>query len=209
MKYRIEIEYSGGRYVGWQKQKTGLSVQEALSGALSKLCGERAEFFAAGRTDAGVHALRMTAHFETAKKIPLRNILMGMNFHLGKAGEDIAILRARRAADDFHARFSCTGREYLYRILDRISPSPIQSGGVWHARKKLDVKAMREAADFLVGRHDFTSFRASECQAKSPVKTLDSLRVSRRGELIEIRACAKSFLHHQVRNIAGTLKLVG
>ncbi|MDR1008838.1 MAG: tRNA pseudouridine(38-40) synthase TruA [Rickettsiales bacterium] len=209
MKYRLEIEYFGDGYSGWQTQEGQRSIAGSLSNALFALCGERREFVGAGRTDAGVHALKMTAHVEVEKAIPLANIVPGMNFWLLKNHDSIVVLRATRAAEDFHARFSCKGREYLYRILARPVRGAISEGRAWWVRKPLDWHAMEDAAQKLVGRHDFTSLRAAECQAKSPIKTLDSLHVLKKGDFVEIRAKAKSFLHHQVRNIAGTLKLVG
>ncbi|MDR0367076.1 MAG: tRNA pseudouridine(38-40) synthase TruA, partial [Rickettsiales bacterium] len=196
-------------YAGWQAQDGLRSIAGALSDALFCLAGERRDFIAAGRTDAGVHAISMTAHAEIAKKIPLKNLLLGMNFWLSKNGDGIAVLRVRRAKQDFHARFSCVSREYVYRILNRAARPAILDGRAWWAPAPLDIKAMNLAAERLIGRHDFTSFRASGCQAKSPEKTLDFLKATRKGGVIEIRARARSFLYRQVRNMVGTLKLAG
>jgi tRNA pseudouridine38-40 synthase len=208
-RYRLELEYFGAKYAGWQKQAGLPSIQQAVEDAIFALCQERAECYSAGRTDAGVHAICMAAHIDVAKKIPARNIVLGLNFHLQKAWHTIAVLDAKKAADDFHARFSCVRRHYIYRILNRPTPPQIEAGRVWWTHKKLDAKAMDRAAQLLVGKHDFSTFRAADCQAESPVKTLDSISVRRRGEHIEIRTSARSFLHHQVRNMAGTLALVG
>ncbi|MCL2440053.1 MAG: tRNA pseudouridine(38-40) synthase TruA [Alphaproteobacteria bacterium] len=211
MNFRIEIEFDGTAYAGWQRQGASLrSVQGVIEDAVFALCGERVEVVGAGRTDAGVHARDMTANFSVEKKLKLVEVVRGLNYHLGAAGNSVRILRARRVADDFNARFSCLGREYSYLILNREAESPLMANRVWKVHGRLDVAAMREAAAALLGRHDFTSFRASECQAASAIKTLDVLDVRRRaGNIIEIRAAAKSFLHHQVRNIVGTLKAVG
>ena len=208
-RYRIEIEYLGAGYAGWQAQAGERSIQGALEEAAHALCQERAEFYSAGRTDAGVHAICMAAHVDIAKKLAAHNILMGLNFHLKNAGHTITVLSAKKAADDFHARFSCVRRHYIYMILNRPTPPSIEAGRAWWVRKKLDARAMDRAAQILVGRHDFTTFRATECQAASPVKTLDEISVRKRGEHIVLRTSARSFLHHQVRNMAGTLALVG
>lgn len=206
-RYRITVEYDGGGFVGWQRQTNGPSVQAALEEAVFRFCGERVLVEGAGRTDAGVHALGQVAHFDLAKETTAETVMKAVNFHLKPA--PVAVLAAAAVADDFHARFSATRRAYLYRIANRRAPLALERGRAWFVPQPLDVEAMHEAAQLLVGRHDFTSFRASECQAQSPVKTLDLLTVGRAGEIIEVRAAARSFLHHQVRNFVGSLKLVG
>jgi tRNA pseudouridine38-40 synthase len=206
-RYRLTIEYDGAGYVGWQRQDSGPSIQQAIEDAVFAFCGERAALTAAGRTDAGVHALGQVAHLDLARDARAETLRDAVNFHLKP--QPIAILAAAPAAADFHARFSATGRRYLYRIVNRRAPLAIDRGRAWRVPGALDDAAMAAAAARLVGRHDFTSFRSSICQAASPVKTLDRLAVERDGAEIRIHAAARSFLHHQVRNMAGTLKLVG
>ena len=206
-RYKITIEYDGGGFVGWQRQDNGPSVQAALEEAVFRFCGERVLVEGAGRTDAGVHALGQVAHLDLEKDTTADTVMKAVNFHLKPA--PVAVLSAEAVSDDFHARFSAIRRSYLYRIVNRRAPLALERGHAWFVPQPLDAGAMHAAAQVLVGHHDFTSFRASECQAKSPVKTLDLLRVDRLGELIEIRAEARSFLHHQVRNFVGSLKLVG
>ena len=206
-RYRITVEYDGGGFVGWQRQANGPSVQAALEEAVRRFCGETVLVEGAGRTDAGVHALGQVAHFDLAKDTTADTVMKAVNFHLKPA--PVAVLSAEVAADDFHARFSAVRRAYLYRMVNRRAPLALERGRAWFVPQPLDAEAMHAAAQRLVGRHDFTSFRASECQARSPVKTLDLLSVARAGEVIEIRAAARSFLHHQVRNFVGSLKRVG
>ncbi len=206
-RYKLTIEYDGGPFVGWQRQDNGLSVQQAIEEAVEAFCQERAVAHCAGRTDAGVHALGQVAHIEIAKEAPPDKVRDALNFHLRP--HPIAILQAEVAAPDFHARFSATGRSYLYRILLRRAPAALERGHVWHLPFPLDAGAMHAAAQELVGHHDFTSFRSTACQAPSPMKTLDELSVSRAGEEIHVTAKARSFLHNQVRIMVGTLKLVG
>ena len=206
-RYKITIEYDGGGFVGWQRQDNGPSVQAALEQAIFGFCGERVLVEGAGRTDAGVHALGQVAHFDLAKETTADTVMKAVNFHLKPA--PVAVLAAEAMPGDFHARFSAVKRAYLYRIVNRRAPLTLERGRAWFVPQPLDAMAMHDAAQLLVGHHDFTSFRASECQAKSPVKTLDLLSVQRCGELIEVRAAARSFLHHQVRNFVGSLKLVG
>ena len=206
-RYRLTLEYNGGPFVGWQRQDNGASVQGALEEAIEKLSGARVTVTGAGRTDAGVHAFGQVAHFDLEKQFEPGKIRDGLNHHLRPA--PIVVLDAALADAEFHARFSATARHYLYRILNRRSPSALEDGKVWHVSTKLDAETMQNAAQAIVGRHDFTTFRAAECQAASPVKTLDKLQVSRRGEEIHIEASARSFLHHQIRSFAGSLKLVG
>jgi tRNA pseudouridine38-40 synthase len=206
-RYKLTIEYDGTGLVGWQRQVNGLSVQEALETAIANFCGQRSTVHAAGRTDAGVHALAQTAHVDLARVVDSTVLRSAINHHLRPAA--ISVLSAEAAPDDFDARLSAISRVYLYRILNRRAPPALERGRVWQVAPLLDVEAMREGARHLIGRHDFTTFRDSLCQAKSPIKTLERLDVRRVGEEIHIEAQARSFLHHQVRNMAGTLKLVG
>jgi tRNA pseudouridine38-40 synthase len=206
-RYRLTIEYDGTGLVGWQRQANGLSVQEALETAIAAFCGETTTVHGAGRTDAGVHALAQTTHLDLRRAVDPAVLRSAVNHYLRPAA--ISILSAEAAPDDFDARLSATGRVYLYRILNRRPPPALERGRVWQVAPPLDVEAMREGAQHLIGHHDFTTFRDSLCQAKSPIKTLEKLEVLRVGEEIHIEARARSFLHHQVRNMAGTLKLVG
>ena len=206
-RFKLTLEYDGGAFVGWQRQDNGPSVQQALEEAVTAFCGERARVHGAGRTDAGVHALGQVAHLDLEKPTTAETLRDAVNHHLKPA--PVAVLAAEVAAADFHARFSATERRYLYRIVNRRAPLALERGRAWWVPRPLDAAAMHAAAQVLVGKHDFSSFRASECQARSPVKTLTGIEVSRLAEAIEIRARAPSFLHHQVRNFAGTLRLVG
>jgi tRNA pseudouridine38-40 synthase len=206
-RYRLTLEYDGGPFVGWQRQDNGPSVQGAIEAAIEKLSGARAGVTGAGRTDAGVHALAQVAHFDLEKDYEPAKVRDALNHFLKPA--PVVVLDAAIAAPQFHARFSATARHYLYRILNRRSPPALEAGRVWHLSTRLDAEAMHHAAQTLVGSHDFTTFRAAECQAASPVKTLDRLDVSRRADEIHIEASARSFLHHQIRSFAGSLKLVG
>ncbi|HVH74482.1 MAG TPA: tRNA pseudouridine(38-40) synthase TruA [Stellaceae bacterium] len=206
-RYRLTIEYDGTGLVGWQRQANGLSVQEALETAILRFCGERVTVHGAGRTDAGVHALAQVAHCDLARAAAPDVIMSALNHHLRPAA--ISVVAAAPAPAGFDARLSAILRVYRYRILNRRAPPAVERGRVWHVAPPLDLAAMREGARHLIGRHDFSSFRDSLCQAKSPVKTLDVLELSAAGEEIHIEARARSFLHHQVRNMAGTLKLVG
>ncbi len=206
-RYRLTLEYDGTGLVGWQRQDNGASVQGLLEAAFEKYCQEKVTLVAAGRTDAGVHALAQVAHVDLQRPREADEIRDAVNFHLKPAR--VAILEAAEAPADFHARFSATGRRYLYRIVNRRAPLVLDHDRAWALTRPIDAEAMHRAAQALVGQHDFTSFRDSQCQAKSPVKSLDRLDVSRAGEEILIRAEARSFLHHQVRNMVGTLKLVG
>ncbi len=205
-RYRVTLEYDGAALVGWQRQDVGTSVQGILEDALEKISGERVTVHGAGRTDAGVHALGQVAHFDLAKDFTGDKIRDALNHF---ARPHVAILEAAQAAPDFHARFSAVRRHYLFRILTRRPPPVLDAGKVWHVVHHLDAEAMHAAAQALTGSHDFTTFRAAECQAKSPVKTLDRLDVRRAADEIHIEATARSFLHHQVRSMVGSLKLVG
>jgi tRNA pseudouridine38-40 synthase len=206
-RYKLTLEYDGGGLVGWQRQDNGPSVQQALEAAVAKFCGEAVTAHAAGRTDAGVHATGQVAHIDIAKDTTPETVRDALNFHLKPAA--IAVLLAEAVGEDFHARFSATGRSYLYRIVNRRAPLTVDHGRAWLVNAALDAGAMHDAAQVLLGKHDFSTFRASLCQAQSPVKTLDRLSIHRVGEEIQVIAEARSFLHHQVRNFIGTLRLVG
>ena len=206
-RWRLTIEYDGGPFMGWQRQDHGPSVQQTLEEALRRMTGENAQFTAAGRTDAGVHALAMSAHVDVMKSLTPHRLREGLNALVRP--QPISVLDVAEVADDWHARFSCIGRRYLYRILDRMGPPALDAGRVWHIAVPLDAEAMGEGAAHLVGRHDFTTFRSAHCQSDSPVKTLDTLEVRKVGEEIHITAAARSFLHHQVRSMVGCLALVG
>jgi len=206
-RWRLTIEYDGAPFMGWQRQEHGPSVQQALEEALFKMTGELAAVHAAGRTDAGVHALAMSAHVEVEKTVTAHRLREGLNALVRP--QPISVLAVEPVADDWHARFSCIGRRYLYRILNRRAPPALERGRVWHIPVPLDLDAMQGGAAFLIGRHDFTTFRSVQCQSDSPVKTLDRLEVSRVGEEIHVQAAARSFLHHQVRSMVGCLALVG
>lgn len=206
-RWRLTVEFDGGPFMGWQRQDHGPSVQQSLEEALERMTGERAAFTAAGRTDAGVHAIAMPAHVDVTRPLTAHRLREGLNALVRP--QPISVLEVEDVADDWHARFSCTGRRYVYRVLNRRAPPALDRGRVWHIAVPLDVEAMAEGAKLLVGRHDFTTFRSVQCQSDSPVKTLDKLEVSRVGEEIHIEAAARSFLHHQVRSMVGCLALVG
>jgi len=206
-RFKLTIEYDGGGFVGWQRQENGMSIQQALEEAVFRIAGEETLVQGAGRTDAGVHALGQVAHCDIEKEIAAEKLKDAINYHLKPA--PIAVLAAEVAPAEFHARFSATGRAYLYRIVNRRAPLSLDRGHAWLVNAHLDAAAMHAAAQVLIGKHDFSTFRASLCQAQSPVKTLDRLSVHRIAEEIQIIAEARSFLHHQVRNMVGTLRLVG
>ncbi len=206
-RFKLTVEYDGAPFAGWQRQKNGLSIQEAIETAFNALCGESVLVSGAGRTDAGVHALGQVAHVDLAKDWPLDVLRDGLNAHLRP--HPIAILAAECAPKDFDARFSAIRRHYLYRIINRRAPLTVERGRAWLVARRLSVQAMQEAAQHLLGRHDFSTFRSAECQAANPVRTLDRLDVVRAGEEIHIEASAKSFLHTQMRSIAGSLEHVG
>jgi tRNA pseudouridine38-40 synthase len=207
-RYALRVEYHGGGFVGWQRQDAGVSVQSALEDAAAHLAhAEPPALAAAGRTDAGVHAEAQVAQLDLDREMPPDKLRDALNFHLRPHA--VSILAAAVAPEGWHARFSAIGRGYRYRILNRPAPPALEVGLVWHVPLPLDASAMHAAAQVLCGRHDFTSFRAASCQAAGPIRTLDRLDVSRRGAEIVIVAAARSFLHHQVRNMVGTLKLVG
>jgi tRNA pseudouridine38-40 synthase len=206
-RYKLTIEYDGAPFAGWQLQPNAATVQGILEQAVVAIDGVPSVVHGAGRTDAGVHALGQVAHVDLVKEWDVFKLRNALNAHVRPF--PVAVLEAQRTADDFHARFAATRRHYLFRILNRRSPPALDKGKVWWLPMALDAAAMHEAAQYLVGKHDFTTFRAAECQAQSPVKTLDRLDVARYGELIEVRADARSFLHHQVRSMVGSLKFVG
>ena len=206
-RWKLTVEYDGRPFVGWQRQDNGPSVQQALEDAVQRFCGETPRVHGSGRTDAGVHALAQVAHVDLAKPATEKTVRDALNFHLRPW--PVAVLAAEPVPEDFHARLSAIGRSYLYRILNRRPPPTLDAGRVWHVLRPLDAGAMHAAAQILVGRHDFSTFRASLCQARSPVKTLDLLEIRRDGAEIRITARARSFLHHQIRNMVGTLELVG
>ncbi len=206
-RYRITIEYDGRGFVGWQRQRNGLGVQQALEEAIKGFSGEEVILFGAGRTDSGVHAKAQVAHFDLKREYRADTVRDAINFHLKP--HPASVLGARPAADGFDARLSAKSRSYIYLIVNRRAPLTFGRGLMWLVTAALDAGAMNEAAKVLLGKHDFTTFRAVKCQAASPVKTLDRLEVARDGEMITIAARARSFMHHQVRNMVGTLKLVG
>ena len=206
-RFALTLEYDGTPFFGLQRQPQGPTVQSAIEAAVLQITGEAAPFAAAGRTDAGVHALGMRAHIDIAKHIAPFRLMEALNALLRPA--PVAVLDCQAVADDWHARFSCTGREYLYRIINRRAPLTLELGRAWHVRPSLDTAAMHRAAQVLVGSHDFTTFRSAHCQSASPVKSLDLLSVERVGDEVHIRAAARSFLHHQVRSMVGCLALVG
>ena len=206
-RWRLTIEYDGTPFMGWQRQEHGPSIQQTLEEALQRMTGEEAAFTAAGRTDAGVHALAMSAHVDVAKSLTPHRLREGLNALVRP--HPVSVLEVEQVADDWHARFSCIGRRYLYRILNRRAPPALDAGRVWHIPVPLAVDAMAEGAAMLIGRHDFTTFRSAQCQSDSPVKTLDRLEIRREGEEIHVKTAARSFLHHQVRSMVGCLALVG
>ncbi len=206
-RYRITLEYDGTPFVGWQTQINGKSVQGAITDAIAHFADEATSVRGAGRTDAGVHATGQVAHFDLARDWDPLKLREALNHHL--KAQCIAVLECVVAPPDFDARFSATGRAYLYRILDRRAPPALDRNRVWWHAKRLDAEAMHDAAQVLIGTHDFTTFRAAACQAASPIKTLDRLDVIRQGDEIHVHAAARSFLHNQVRSIVGSLKNVG
>ncbi|MCV3736484.1 tRNA pseudouridine(38-40) synthase TruA [Rhizobium sp. TRM96647] len=208
-RYRLVIEYDGTPYVGWQRQENGPSVQGAVEKAILSLTRETVSIRGAGRTDSGVHAMGQVAHADLSRDWQEHTLRNALNAHLAQAGERVAILDAAQVDDGFDARFSALRRHYLYRIISRRAPLALEARRAWFVAKPLDHEAMHAAAQVLVGKHDFTTFRSVHCQANSPVRTIDRLDVTRTGELIEIRATAQSFLHNQIRSFAGTLKLAG
>lgn len=209
IRYKLTLEYDGTDFAGWQRQDDGVTtVQGVLEQAILRFSGERVTLHVAGRTDAGVHAVGQVAHVDLMRgDVKPDTMRDAVNFHVRP--HRIAVLDAALAPEDFHARFSAVSRAYRYTILNRRAPPTLEYGLVWHIQRPLDQEAIQRAADLLLGQHDFSTFRAQHCQAQSPVKTLDELAVRRAGESIIITARARSFLYHQVRNMVGTLSLVG
>jgi len=206
-RFKLTIEYDGGPYVGWQRQENGPSVQEAIETAITALCGEDQRLQTAGRTDAGVHALGQVAHFDMEADFSADTVRDALNKHLRP--HPISILNAEEVSEEFHARFTAKRRHYLYRIVCRRAPLALDRGRAWQVFRPLDVAAMHDAAQVLIGKHDFTTFRATQCQSDSPVKTLDAINVFESAGEIHITTNARSFLHNQVRSFVGSLKLVG
>lgn len=206
-RYRLLIEYDGRPFHGFQAQADLPSVQGSLERAIKAFCGEALRVSAAGRTDTGVHATGQVVHVDLAKDWPAETVRNALNFHL--MPDPVSVLAAEVAVGDWHSRFSATGRRYLYRILNRMSPPALDQGRVWHVKKPIDAAAMHEAAQVLVGHHDFTTFRDLNCQAKSPMKTLDVANVRREGDEVLLEFASRSFLHRQVRSMTGTLAEVG
>ena len=206
-RFAFTLEFDGGPFMGLQRQSHGPSVQQAVEEAIQAVTGEIVTMHSAGRTDSGVHALAMRSHVDIAKRIEPFRLMEALNAHLRP--DPIAVLACEVKPDDWHARFSCLGRAYEYHIVNRRAPLTLDKGRAWHVTRPLDAEAMHRAAQALVGRHDFTTFRSVHCQAKDPLKTLDRLGVRREGERVIIEAAARSFLHHQVRSMVGTLALVG
>ena len=206
-RFALTLEYDGGPFMGLQRQDHGPTVQQAVEEAVQAVTGETATMHSAGRTDSGVHALAMRSHVDIAKAIEPFRLMEALNALLRPA--PVAVLACETVPDDWHARFSCVGRAYEYRIANRRAPLTLEKGKAWHLARELDAEAMHRAGQALVGRHDFTTFRSAHCQAKDPVKTLDRLDVRREGDHVSVEAAARSFLHHQVRSMVGTLALVG
>jgi tRNA pseudouridine38-40 synthase len=206
-RYKLLIEYDGAPFAGWQMQAGQATVQGALAAAAEAFCGEKVSVQGAGRTDAGVHALGQVAHIDLGKEWDSDTVRDALTAQLRP--HPVAVLAAERVPDDFDARFSARARHYLYRIVNRRADLALDRGRAWRVPRLLDAAAMHRAAQGLIGKHDFTTFRAAECQAKSPVKTLDRLDVEREGDEVRIAASARSFLHHQVRSMVGSLALVG
>jgi tRNA pseudouridine38-40 synthase len=206
-RYRLTVEYDGGPHRGFQAQANGPSVQAAIEAAVRGFSGESLRIAAAGRTDAGVHALGQVIHLDLQKDWPAETVMNAVNAHL--VPQPIAVVRAELAGPDFHARFSATGRRYVYRILNRAGPPALDRGRVWHIKQRLAVEPMARAASCLVGLHDFTTFRDAACQAKSPLKTLDAASVDVYDGEVRLAFAARSFLHRQVRSMAGSLAQVG
>lgn len=206
-RYLFILEFDGGPFVGWQRQDNGLSVQGALEEAVFRFCGEHVTAHSAGRTDAGVHALAMPAHLDIEKEADAETVREAINYYLKPA--PIAALSVVRVNNDFHTRFSATRRHYRYRIINRRAPLTLDAGRAWRLAPPLNAEAMNDAARALIGKHDFTTFRASTCQATTPIKTLSSISVARAGDEIAVETSARSFLHHQVRSMVGSLVEVG
>ncbi len=208
-RFKIIIEYDGTNLIGWQKQQEGNSVQSYLESALYGFSHQKADIYAAGRTDAGVHALAQVAHFDLETGMELFRMREAFNAHLRDISAPVSVLNIERVSDDFHARFSAKGRGYIYRILNRRARTVLLENRVWHVGFPLDIEKMRQGAAYLLGHHDFSAFRGAGCQALSPIKTLDKLDIVTNGDEIDFIVEARSFLYHQVRNMVGTLKMIG
>ena len=206
-RFALTIEFDGGPFFGLQRQADGPSVQQSVEEAARAVTGETVTLHSAGRTDSGVHALAMRSHLDIAKNIEPFRLMEALNARLRP--DPVSVIACEEKPDDWHARFSCIGRSYEYRIRNRRAPLTLERGRAWHVARPLDAEAMHEAAQALVGSHDFTTFRSAHCQAASPEKTLDRLDVCREGDAVIVRAAARSFLHHQVRSMVGCLALVG
>jgi len=203
-RYQIKVEYEGTNFVGWQYQKNGLSIQEILQKAIFQFSREKVTVTGAGRTDAGVHAICQIAHFDLEKKIKKKNFILGVNQYIGN--NSVTILNIKKVNNKFHSRFNAIKRTYQYVIINRQSPLALQKNKAWHIRKKLDLKAMKKGAKLLLGTHDFSTFRASSCSAKSPIKTLDKISIKKNKERIIIKFTSKSFLQQQIRSMVGCMK---
>ena len=206
-RYQIKVEYDGANFVGWQYQKNGLSIQEILQKAIFQFSREKVTVTGAGRTDAGVHAICQIAHFDLEKKIKKKNFILGVNQYIGN--NSVTILNIKKVNNKFHSRFNAIKRTYQYVIINRQSPLALQKNKAWHIRKKLDLKAMKKGAKLLLGTHDFSTFRASSCSAKSPIKTLDKISIKKNKERIIIKFTSKSFLQQQIRSMVGCIKYLG
>ena len=206
-RYKVILEYDGTDLIGWQENAQGPSVQSLLKDAIERFCGARPDIVGAGRTDAGVHAVGMVAHFDLENSPDANTVMRAVNFYLNNA--PVSVLGCEIVSDDFNARFSCIARHYKYVVLNRSAKPVLNKNRVWWVPRKLDIAKMQIAGQQLIGKHDFTSFRASQCQAKSPIKTLDSCRIEQNGDNVIFEFSARSFLHHQVRNMVGTLVEIG
>lgn len=206
-RYKVILEYDGTNLIGWQENKQGPSVQSLMRDAIKSFCGENVDIVGAGRTDAGVHALAMVAHFDLHSDFDANTVMRAINFYL--VNKPVVVLNCEIVSDDFNARFSCIKRNYKYVVLNRGANAVLNKNRVWWMPRKLDIAKMQAAANHLIGQHDFTSFRASECQAKSPIKTLDKCKITKNDDYIIFDFSARSFLHHQVRNMVGTLIEIG
>jgi len=206
-RYKLTLEYDGTPFVGWQFQKNGQSVQEILQNAIFNFSKERVTVTGAGRTDSGVHALTQVAHFDLKKKIKKKNFLPGINQHIGN--QPVTVLKIDRTNKKFHARFSAKKRTYLYLIINRQSPLTLQKNKAWHIRKRLNIKAMKKGAKLLLGTHDFSTYRAASCGAKSPVRTMEKILIKKDKDKISLQFISRSFLQQQVRSMVGCIKYLG
>jgi len=206
-RYKVEVEYDGTSFVGWQFQKNGLSIQEILQQAIFNFSKEKVVVTGAGRTDSGVHALAQVAHFDLKKKIEKNKFLPALNQHI--VNKSVTVLKIRKTSKEFHARFDAKKRTYQYVIINRQSPLTLQKNKAWHIRKKLDVKAMKKGAKLLLGTHNFSTFRSSSCGAKSPIKTMEKISIKKNEDKITLKFISKSFLQQQVRSMVGCLKYLG